>query len=80
MFHKKFAFDLINNKILKRRVGCPSEITQLKHTKAIEYILGLDVSMNDEIAMKVSNCSRNLSEIKRRQALLTIVSFSYLLK
>lgn len=33
--------------------------------------------MDDKIAMKVPDCSRNLSKVERSQALLTIVSFSY---
>jgi hypothetical protein len=36
--------------------------------------------MDDEVAMKVPDCSRNLSKIERGQALLAVVPFSYFFK
>lgn len=61
-------------------INCPSEITNLEHSKTIQYVLRLDIPMNDTIRVQVANSTNYLSEIVAWQFLCKICFLSDLSK
>ena len=53
----------VNSQLLDRRVYRPSEITDLQNIEAVENILGFYVTMDDAVAVEVSDAAGYLPEI-----------------
>lgn len=59
----------INEELLNGGVNGPPEIADLQDIEAVQDVLGLDVPMDDIVAVQVSDAAGHLPEIVARQIL-----------